>query len=97
MAVCLTDESWRSPGRPRRAHLSRTPAAPQGVGKTTACGKLALYLTKQKKSVLLVATDVYRPAAIEQLVKLGQTLEVPVFQLGECGSSPLDSGNSQRA
>ncbi|MEW5316730.1 MAG: hypothetical protein WDW38_008081 [Sanguina aurantia] len=54
----------------------------QGVGKTTACGKLALYLTKQKKSVLLVATDVYRPAAIEQLVKLGQTLEVPVFQLG---------------
>ncbi|GFH29881.1 SRP54 domain-containing protein, partial [Haematococcus lacustris] len=44
----------------------------QGVGKTTACGKLALYLLKQKKSVLMVATDVYRPAAIEQLQKLGQ-------------------------
>ncbi len=44
----------------------------QGVGKTTACAKLALYLQKQKKSVLLVATDVYRPAAIDQLQKLGQ-------------------------
>ena len=44
----------------------------QGVGKTTACGKLALYLRKQKKSVLMVATDVYRPAAIDQLIKLGQ-------------------------
>ena len=44
----------------------------QGVGKTTACGKLALYLRKQKKSVLMVATDVYRPAAIDQLVKLGK-------------------------
>jgi hypothetical protein len=44
----------------------------QGVGKTTACGKLALYLQKEKKSVMMVATDVYRPAAIEQLHKLGQ-------------------------
>lgn len=42
------------------------------MGKTTACGKLALYLQKQKKSVLMVATDVYRPAAIDQLQKLGQ-------------------------
>jgi signal recognition particle GTPase len=46
--------------------------AVQGVGKTTACGKLALYLRKQKKRVLMVATDVYRPAAIDQLVKLGK-------------------------
>ncbi len=44
----------------------------QGVGKTTACGKLALLLKKQKKSVLMVATDVYRPAAIDQLQKLGK-------------------------
>lgn len=44
----------------------------QGVGKTTACGKLALHLMKLKKSVLLVATDVYRPAAIDQLQKLGK-------------------------
>lgn len=54
----------------------------QGVGKTTACGKLALYLRKQKKKVLMVATDVYRPAAIEQLVKLGERIKVPVFEQG---------------
>lgn len=42
------------------------------MGKTTACGKLALHLMKLKKSVMLVATDVYRPAAIDQLQKLGQ-------------------------
>lgn len=47
------------------------PARMQGVGKTTACGKLALYLMNAKKKVLMVATDVYRPAAIEQLQKLG--------------------------
>lgn len=41
----------------------------QGVGKTTACGKLALYLKGQGKRVSMVATDVYRPAAIEQLVR----------------------------
>jgi signal recognition particle subunit SRP54 len=39
------------------------------VGKTTACGKLALYLKKQGKTSLLVATDVYRPAAIDQVPK----------------------------
>ena len=54
----------------------------QGVGKTTACGKMALYLRKQKKKVLMVATDVYRPAAIEQLVKLGERIKVPVFEQG---------------
>lgn len=41
----------------------------QGVGKTTACGKLALYLKGQGKTVSMVATDVYRPAAIDQLVR----------------------------
>uniref|UniRef100_A0A6U2HSU7 signal-recognition-particle GTPase n=1 Tax=Chlamydomonas euryale TaxID=1486919 RepID=A0A6U2HSU7_9CHLO len=54
----------------------------QGVGKTTATGKLALYLRKQKKKVLMVATDVYRPAAIEQLKKLGGAIDVPVFDMG---------------
>lgn len=54
----------------------------QGVGKTTQCGKLANLLKKDNKQVLMVATDVYRPAAIDQLVKLGQRLEVEVFQLG---------------
>lgn len=54
----------------------------QGVGKTTACGKLAAFLKKRRKSVLMVATDVYRPAAIDQLVKLGSKVDVPVFELG---------------
>jgi signal recognition particle GTPase len=49
----------------------------QGVGKTTACGKLALALQKRKKRVLLIATDVYRPAAIDQLVTLGERIQVP--------------------
>ena len=48
----------------------------QGVGKTTACGKLALALQKRNKRVLMVATDVYRPAAIDQLVKLGERIKV---------------------
>jgi len=60
----------------------------QGVGKTTACGKLALYLKKQGKTSLLVATDVYRPAAIDQLKKLGEQIEVPVFDLGTDVSPP---------
>ena len=60
----------------------------QGVGKTTACGKLALYLQKQNKSTLLVATDVYRPAAIDQLKKLGEQISVPVFDMGTEASPP---------
>jgi len=54
----------------------------QGTGKTTAAAKLALYLKKQDKKPLLVATDIYRPAAIDQLQTLGQQIEVPVFALG---------------
>ncbi|MDG2991641.1 signal recognition particle protein [Candidatus Synechococcus calcipolaris G9] len=54
----------------------------QGTGKTTATAKLALHLRKQEKTALLVATDVYRPAAIEQLVTLGKQIDVPVFELG---------------
>jgi len=44
----------------------------QGVGKTTACGKLALFLKKQGKSVMMIGTDIYRPAAIDQLKTLGE-------------------------
>jgi len=54
----------------------------QGVGKTTAWGKLALYLKMQGKDSLLVATDVYRPAAIEQLKRLGEQVKTPVFDMG---------------
>ncbi|MBD2212411.1 signal recognition particle protein [Nostoc linckia FACHB-104] len=54
----------------------------QGTGKTTATAKLALHLRKLDRSCLLVATDVYRPAAIDQLITLGKQIEVPVFELG---------------
>lgn len=51
----------------------------QGSGKTTFSGKLALWLKKKGRSPLLVAADVYRPAAIEQLKTLGEQIGVPVF------------------
>jgi signal recognition particle subunit SRP54 len=51
----------------------------QGAGKTTTAGKLAKLLQKQNKRPLLVAADVYRPAAIKQLQVLGEQLEIPVF------------------
>ena len=51
----------------------------QGVGKTTAAGKLALLLREQGKKVLLVAADVYRPAAVDQLCLLGKRLNVDVL------------------
>jgi signal recognition particle subunit SRP54 len=54
----------------------------QGTGKTTASAKLALHLRKQNRSTMLVATDVYRPAAIDQLITLGKQIDVPVFELG---------------
>ncbi|EAX48702.1 signal recognition particle protein [Thermosinus carboxydivorans Nor1] len=55
----------------------------QGAGKTTTAGKLAHLLKKQNKRPLLVAADVYRPAAIKQLQVLGEKLGLPVFTLGD--------------
>ncbi len=55
----------------------------QGAGKTTHAGKLAGMYKKQGKRPLLVACDVYRPAAIKQLEVLGEKLEIPVFQMGD--------------
>lgn len=60
----------------------------QGAGKTTTCGKLAKYLVDQGRRPLLVAADIYRPAAVEQLKILGQRLDVPVYS--EPGKSPPD-------
>jgi signal recognition particle subunit SRP54 len=51
----------------------------QGSGKTTFCGKLAHYLKKQNRNVLLVACDIYRPAAIDQLKVLGEKVGVEVY------------------
>ena len=55
----------------------------QGAGKTTNGAKLAGYMRKQGKRPLLVACDVYRPAAIKQLETVGAQLEIPVFQMGQ--------------
>jgi signal recognition particle subunit SRP54 len=59
----------------------------QGSGKTTATTKLAFMLRKQGKRPLMVACDVYRPAAIEQLEALGRELDIPVYR-GE-GTDPI--------
>jgi len=56
----------------------------QGAGKTTHTGKLALMYKKQGKRPLLVACDVYRPAAIKQLQVVGQSIDVPVFTIEGC-------------
>lgn len=61
----------------------------QGSGKTTTSGKLANLLRKQGKNPLLVACDVYRPAAIKQLQVVGGQLNVPVFTIGD-KISPVD-------
>lgn len=55
----------------------------QGAGKTTTAGKLAHLLKRQGKRPLMVAADIYRPAAIKQLEVLGQQLEIPVFTMGQ--------------
>ena len=54
----------------------------QGAGKTTTTGKLANNLKKQNKRPLLVACDIYRPAAIKQLEVVGERVNVPVFTMG---------------
>lgn len=61
----------------------------QGSGKTTTTGKLGKLLKKQNKRPLLVACDIYRPAAIKQLQVLGEQLDLPVFTLGD-QMSPVD-------
>jgi len=61
----------------------------QGAGKTTTVGKLAKLLKSQGKNPLLVAADIYRPAAIKQLQVLGQQVEQPVFTMGD-KQDPVD-------
>jgi signal recognition particle subunit SRP54 len=69
------------------AHADTAPtvilmAGLQGAGKTTATAKLGLHLKEQGRRALMVAADVYRPAAIDQLQTLGQQIGVEVFSLG---------------
>ena len=61
----------------------------QGSGKTTFCGKLGRYLTNKGKKTLMVACDVYRPAAIEQLHVIGDDLKIEVFS-DKKSKSPLN-------
>jgi signal recognition particle subunit SRP54 len=61
----------------------------QGSGKTTTAGKLALWLSKKKKRPILVSTDVYRPAAREQLAIIAKAVGIPCFA-GEGMASPIE-------
>ncbi len=82
------DELVRTLGEPGRLNLgAQSPAVImlvglQGAGKTTMAGKLALHLRKQGRRPLLVAADIYRPAAINQLETLGKQLDIPVYSEG---------------
>jgi signal recognition particle subunit SRP54 len=60
----------------------------QGCGKTTTAAKLARYLAKRDKKPMLVAADMQRPAAVEQLKVLGSQIDIPVFNIA--GASPVE-------
>ena len=81
----VNEELIATLGQPEKLHLtgprprSLMLVGLQGSGKTTMAGKLARHLRSQGERVLLVAADPYRPAAVTQLEKLGETLDVPVF------------------
>jgi signal recognition particle subunit SRP54 len=71
-------------GQPAEFNVTGNPAVIliaglQGSGKTTFTGKLATYLKNQKKSPLVVAADIYRPAAIDQLTVLAEQIGVPIY------------------
>jgi signal recognition particle subunit SRP54 len=67
----------------------------QGSGKTTTSGKLALWLAKRKKRPMLVSTDVYRPAAREQLAIIAREIDVPCFA-GDGITSPVQLAMAAR-
>ncbi len=69
----------------------------QGGGKTTMCGKLAVMLRKQGKKPLLVACDIYRPAAIKQLQVVGKNADVPVFEMGQTDPQKIVKGALKEA
>lgn len=68
----------------------------QGAGKTTTCGKLGAVLKKQGKNPLLVACDVYRPAAIKQLQVVGERAGIEVFSMGD-KMNPVDISKAAEA
>ena len=91
----VNDELVNTLGEPGRLNLgAQSPAVImlvglQGAGKTTMAGKLALLLRKQGRRPLMVAADVYRPAAINQLETLGKQLDIPVYSEGT-QANPVD-------
>ncbi|MBE7048006.1 MAG: signal recognition particle protein [Ruminococcaceae bacterium] len=67
----------------------------QGAGKTTFCAKLAGYMRKQhNKRPLLVACDIYRPAAIRQLEVVGKQIDIPVFKMEDCKNAVTIAQNA---
>lgn len=87
-------------GTQSRINMSPNPptvimmAGLQGAGKTTSAGKLGLALKKQGKRPLLVACDIYRPAAIKQLQVLGGQLDIPVFTMEQGTNAVTIAKNS---
>ncbi|MDR0690699.1 MAG: signal recognition particle protein [Streptococcaceae bacterium] len=90
--VKIVDEELTKTLGAETVELQKAPKIPtiimmvglQGAGKTTFAGKLAKHLMKEENArVLMIAADVYRPAAVDQLKTLGEQLEVPVFDMGE--------------
>ncbi len=69
----------------------------QGTGKTTTCGKLALYLKKMNKNPILAACDVYRPAAVDQLKVVGEKSGVPVFTMPQGAKAEEIAENALKA
>ena len=67
----------------------------QGSGKTTTSGKLALWLAGRKRRPMLVSTDVYRPAAREQLAVIAKAIQIPIFT-GEGINSPIELAKAAR-
>nr|WP_041303898.1 signal recognition particle protein [Kyrpidia tusciae] len=90
-------------GKPSTLNLSGRPAVVmlvglQGAGKTTTAGKLAQWVRKQGRRPLLVAADVYRPAAVRQLQTLGEALKVPVFSVdGDADPVEISKSSLERA
>jgi signal recognition particle subunit SRP54 len=82
-------------GEEQKIHLSGSPPVPimlvglHGCGKTTTAAKLARYFKERKKRPYLVPADVYRPAAIDQLQKLGEELKVDFYR-PEASQTPLE-------
>ncbi len=68
----------------------------QGTGKTTSCGKLASYLKKKGKKPMLCACDVYRPAAIDQLEIVGESIGIPVFTMRDCNDPEVIAEKGKR-